>query len=146
MTGACLRIVIYAWVVWHALHDLVATAPSGSLNSDAVIEIMLAILGCMIGVLTLIAGFVALFGYGEIKRAAIRAAGMRATLVATKIAKEQYPMIFAAAQASSLAESQAEDADKKKGVVSQPDTEVTSDKTFNDDEADTESDEEEKSE
>jgi hypothetical protein len=50
--------------VWHALHDFVSAAPSGGLSSDAVIEIMLAILGCMIGVLAILAGLVALFFAG----------------------------------------------------------------------------------
>jgi hypothetical protein len=65
--------------VWHWVTDFLSKAPSGSLSSDAVIEIMLAILGCMIGILAIIAGLVALifaglgvFGFQLIKDEVVR--------------------------------------------------------------------------
>lgn len=103
--------------MWQVLHDWVSTAPSGSLSSDAVIEIMIALLGVMIAVLTLIAGLVsaiaaglAIFGYTEIKKAAAEAAETSAREAATKIANEWRTQVFEMAQAGSLSEVQVDGA------------------------------------
>jgi hypothetical protein len=77
-------------VVWHALHDMVSTAPSGSLNSDAVIEIMLGILGCMIAVLAMIGAALGFFGFQSIKDEAKKIA----KVIAKEAAKETFRQEF----------------------------------------------------
>ena len=83
--------------MWQAFHDLVSTAPSGGLSSDAVIEIMLAILGCMIGVLAILAGLVALvfaglgfFGYQAIKEEVVKTVKDEARAVAEETFNQEF--------------------------------------------------------
>ena len=103
--------------MWHAITDFLLKAHAAGLSHEAVIEIMLAIMGVMIAVLTLIAGLfaamVAIFGvYGfqtirdETKKRADTVAKRVATRVAKKIADDLFVDIRERAQASGLTESQ----------------------------------------
>lgn len=92
---------------------------ASGLQQDAVIEIMLAILGAMLGVLALlsaafaaIVGVVGVFGYqtirDEAKRRAEEVATKVATDTATRIAEETLAKMWAQIQAAGMSEGQAE--------------------------------------
>lgn len=108
--------------MWHALYQWISTAPSGSLNSDAVIEIMIALLGVMITVLTLISGIItigfgvlAFIGFETLKKAAEQKAEEKAAEIATKIAAGQQNNTLATAQAGLLSEGQVVEAQQNRG-------------------------------
>lgn len=96
-------------------------AHASNLGQDAVIEIMIALLGVMVMVLTLVAGLlsvfvaiVGIFGFGTIREEARKAAENIAGSTATKVAQDRATKmmieISERAQASGLSESQAEEA------------------------------------
>lgn len=94
--------MVYAEEVWNALHGLISTAPTGGLNSDAVIEVMLAILGCMIGVLAIVAGLVALvfaglgvFGFQVIKDEVVKAVKGQAKEIAEETFRREFDRLNA---------------------------------------------------
>ena len=97
--------------VFHAWLQIKASG----LQQDAVIEIMLAILGAMLGILALIsaiiAGFVGVIGFlgfQTVKDEAKRRAEEVAKDVAAKIARATFPEIWAQSQAAGLSEGQGE--------------------------------------
>jgi hypothetical protein len=94
-------------------------AQASGLGQDAVIEIMIALLGIMIAVLTLIAGLFAaivallgVYGFQTIRDEATKNVGVIAKKTATKVASEiaakTMDEIRERAQATGLTESQAE--------------------------------------
>jgi hypothetical protein len=134
--------------VWHAITDFLLKAHTAGLGHDAVIEIMIALLGLMIAVLTLIAGLfaaivaiVGVFGFQTIrdeakakaKETAIAIAEKTARHIASGIAQETVEEIRERAQASGLTESQATERTpsvrkRKTGI-----TKATTDKGLKDD-------------
>lgn len=103
----------------HSAFDLWSKAQASGLGQDAVIEIMIALLGCMIAVLTLIAGLFAaivallgVYGFQTIRDEATKNAGIIAGKTATEVAGEIAAKIMdeirERAQATGLTESQAE--------------------------------------
>lgn len=115
------------------LVDLFTHVRVSSLGQDAVIEIMIALLGAMIAVLTLVAGLVtiliavaAFFGYSSLKDNVVQAAVQRADEVAIKVAKESARKILVEGrlqeQASSILQSIPPPARRK---ASNPSTKLT---------------------
>jgi len=81
--------------VWHAITDFLLKAHASGLAHDAVIEIMIALLGLMLAVLTLVLGIFAaivailgFFGFETIRKELIKKASDVAGTVAKKLAKE----------------------------------------------------------
>ena len=74
-------------VIWRILLSWVQIRPSG-LQQDAVIEIMIALLGVMIAVLAIILAIVGVYGYQSIKEEAAKRAAEAADLAAAKRAEE----------------------------------------------------------
>lgn len=102
--------------VWHAITDFLLKAKASGLGHDAVIEILIALLGVMIAVLSLIGLLISfilavlgVFGYQNIKSAASKMAKVTADKVASDMAAKTMREVFDAAQASWLSESQVED-------------------------------------
>jgi len=109
--------------VWIAITDFAMKLHSSGLGHDAVIEIMIALLGLMIAVLTLIAGLfaaavaiVGVFGFKTIKDETRRAAEKTAQRIAKDVAKSTATGIanttlnelWSQIQASGMSEGQAE--------------------------------------
>lgn len=103
--------------------DLISKLHPSPIGHDAVIEIMIALLGIMIAVLTLISGLLAvgvtvvgIFGYQTIRDEAAKKAELMAKKIASKVARTTATRIANAikqqvadeAQASGLSEGQAE--------------------------------------
>jgi cytochrome bd-type quinol oxidase subunit 1 len=115
--------IVYARLVWHSLGEFLLQLHAQGLGHEAVIEIMIALLGVMIAVLTLISGLLAvgvtvigIFGYQTIRDEAARRAEIMAKKIAAKVAKATATQIANAikqqvadeTQASGLSETQAE--------------------------------------
>jgi hypothetical protein len=89
-------VVVYAWLVWHAITDFLLKAHASGLGHDAVIEILIGLLGVMVAVLGLILGAVGLFfaglsiyGYQTIKAESRKiAAGIAKTTAVETIREE----------------------------------------------------------
>lgn len=112
----------------HQIVKLLQDFRSAGLGHDAVIEIMLEVLGLMIAILTLISGLLAigigvvgLFGYNSIKEEAIRQAGQMASAtsesVARVIAEGATLRYLAEREASAMSQVQAEDLNGPAGVT-----------------------------
>lgn len=107
--------------MWQAASEFLLKAHASKLSHEAVIEIMIALLGVMIMVLTLISGLFAaavtiagVFGFNLIRTEAGNQAAEVARETATKIADEVVQRIWADNQAADMSESQAEsDGDSK---------------------------------
>ena len=103
-----------------AFFDFVLKLHAVGLSHEAVIEIMIALLGVMIAVLTLISalvsivfGFLAFWGFQtmrqDAKRMAARTAARTAKEIATQAAKTRIQEFLENVQAAGLIESEAED-------------------------------------
>ena len=106
---------MYAWRVWRAITEFVLQLHSKGLGHEAVIEIMIALLGLMLAVLTFVAGlFAALiaifgfFGFTAIREEAVKRAGQTALETATRVAGESLNQMWSQSQASGMSESQSE--------------------------------------
>jgi hypothetical protein len=104
--------------VWHAITEFLLKVRSSGLSHEAVIEIMIGLLGIMVAVLTLIAGLfaaavsiVGVFGYTTIRDEAVKravdTAKKTATTVAKNIARKNLREISERGQASGMTASQA---------------------------------------
>lgn len=99
--------------MWNVVSDFLLKAHASGLGHDAVIEIMIALLGIMIAVLTLIAalvataiGFIGFFGFQIIRDEAIERAAENALDVAAKTAESRMDLFIREQQAAGLASSQ----------------------------------------
>jgi hypothetical protein len=77
--------------VWHAITDFLLKAHASGLGHDAVIEIMIALLGVMMAVMAILSALVTLlfaalgfFGYKSIEERSINAAEKKAEEIALK--------------------------------------------------------------
>jgi ABC-type bacteriocin/lantibiotic exporter with double-glycine peptidase domain len=102
--------------MWQAISDFLLKAHASGLGHDAVIEIMIALLGIMVAVLTLIAGLLSvgiavlgIFGYNALKDELKKKASADARKTAKTIALEVMEQIRERAQASGMSDSQAEE-------------------------------------
>jgi len=102
--------------VWHRVGEFWLKAQSAGLGHDAVIEIMIALLGVMIAVLTLLSALITIFfavlgfwGYQTIRDDAKKMAAAAAREVAESVAAKVMADISEKAQASGMSEGQAED-------------------------------------
>jgi len=102
--------------MWRAITDFLLKAHASDLGHDAVIEIMIALLGVMVAVLTLIAGLLsvgiavlAFFGYQALKDELKKKASADARKTAKAIALEVMEQIRERAQAAGMSDSQAEE-------------------------------------
>jgi hypothetical protein len=125
--------------VWHAITDFLLKAKASGLGHDAVIEIMIALLGVMMAALSLLGVLISfvlavlgVFGYQTIKGEAKRMAKGIAEKVATEIASKVMTEVSERGQASGLSESQVEDINSKTTTTapkqSRPRKKATSDK------------------
>ena len=117
--------MVYAWRVWKAITEFVLQLHSQGLGHEAVIEIMIALLGLMLGVLTLIAGLFATviaiigwFGFTAIREEAVKRAEQTALGTATRIAGESLNQMWSQSQASGMSESQSEPETKPDSAAS----------------------------
>ncbi len=101
--------------MWKAITEFALQLHLQGLGHEAVIEIMIALLGLMLGVLTLIAGLfaavigvIAFFGYTTIRDEAVKRAGQTALETATKVAGESMKRMLLQVQASDMSESMRE--------------------------------------
>lgn len=120
--------------MWHSFGEFLLKLHAQQLSHEAVIEIMVALLGAMIAVLTLISGLLAVgiavvgvLGYQTIRDEAARRAEVRAEEIArrvarttaTRIAKAIKQQVAEEAQASGLSEGQAESLESSKPIKAQ---------------------------
>jgi uncharacterized protein HemX len=125
---------MYAFFVWHSFGEYLLKLHAQQLSHEAVIEIMVALLGGMIAVLTLISGLLAVgiavvgvLGYQTIRDEAARRAELMAKKIAQRVAKATATRIAKAikqqvaeeAQASGLSEGQAESLENRKHLKTQ---------------------------
>lgn len=113
--------------MWGKFADFLLKAHASGLGHDAVIEIMIALLGVMVAALALIAVLISLifvaigiFGYTSIKNEATKSATDVANKIATEIASRVMDESRERAQASELSESQAEELQKHPGSATRP--------------------------
>jgi len=102
--------------VWQAITDFLLKAHAQNLSHEAVIEIMIALLGIMIAVLTLIVALIsfvfamlAIFGFETIRAEVRKIAETIARKTASRIAKDEMKKVWRIAQAGGLSESQSQD-------------------------------------
>ncbi len=120
--------------MWHSFGEILLKLHAQQLSHEAVIEIMVALLGAMIAVLTLISGLLAVgiavvgvLGYQTIRDEAARRAEVMAEEIARRVAKTTATRIAKAikqqvaeeAQASGLSEGQAESLESSKPIKAQ---------------------------
>jgi ABC-type bacteriocin/lantibiotic exporter with double-glycine peptidase domain len=102
--------------MWQAITDFLLKAHAEHLSHEAVIEIMVALLGIMVAILALVAFLVslifvalAIFGFETISNEVRKIAETIARKTASKIAKDEMKRVFEMVQASGLSESQSQD-------------------------------------
>lgn len=102
--------------MWGKFADFLLKAHASGLGHDAVIEIMIALLGVMVAALSIIAVLISfalvaigIFGFRSIKDEATKSATAIAKKTATEIASRVMEESNKRAQASGLSESQAEE-------------------------------------
>ena len=81
--------MLYAGAVWHSMGEFLLKLHAQGLGHEAVIEIMIALLGVMIAVLTLFVAVLSVFGFVVIRREARKNAAKIAKETATEMMKEE---------------------------------------------------------